>query len=212
MRGMDEDEPARTNMTLYVKTKSADPQLIGYARVSTEEQNLALQQDALSAAGCTRIFEDQGITGKAVSRPGLDAALATLNPGDTLVVWRLDRLGRSLVHLIGLIDELDRQGVRVESLTEALETGSSSGRLVLHMMAALAEFERTLISERTRAGLAAARARGTRLGRPPRFGAAVRRQALHDVANGQPVAKVASAHGMHPRTLYRMIRDCHGGR
>ncbi|WBO58473.1 recombinase family protein [Acidocella sp. MX-AZ03] len=139
---------------------------IGYARVSTDEQNLSLQIDALKAVGCEKIFSDQGISGSLASRPNLNRALRTLRPGDKLVVWRLDRLGRSLVNLIQLLDQLGEKGVRFHSLNENIDTTSSGGRLVFHMMAALAEFERTLISERTRAGMAAARAKGKHVGRP----------------------------------------------
>ena len=180
--------------------------MIGYARVSTDEQNLNLQYDTLRNAGCGRIFEDRGISGAQRTRPGLDAALATLVSGDMLVVWRLDRLGRSLVHLVGLIDDLAARGIGVRSLTESFDAGSSGGRLIFHLMAALAEFERELIAERTRAGLAAARARGIRLGRPPRFSDNERGAALRSVQAGLPVREVAKAHGMHPRTLYRIIR------
>ena len=140
---------------------------IGYARVSTDEQNLSLQIDALKAVGCEKIFSDQGISGSLASRPNLNRALRTLRAGDKLVVWRLDRLGRSLVNLIQLLDQLGEKGVRFHSLNENIDTTSSGGRLVFHMMAALAEFERTLISERTRAGMAAARAKGKHVGRPP---------------------------------------------
>ena len=125
-----------------------EPALIGYARVSTDEQNLDLQHDALGSAGCASVFEDRGISGAQHSRPGLDAALAVLEPGDTLVVWRLDRLGRSLVHLVCLIEDLAARGIGVRSLTESFDAGSSGGRLIFHLMAALAEFERELIGER----------------------------------------------------------------
>jgi DNA invertase Pin-like site-specific DNA recombinase len=180
--------------------------LIGYARVSTDEQNLGLQQDALQTAGCHRVYEDHGLSGTSRSRPGLDAALAGLRSGDVLVVWRLDRLGRSLSHLIGLIDDLAARGIGFRSLTESFDTVSSGGRLVFHVMAALAEFERSLIAERTRAGLAAARVRGRRLGRPPLHTAAQRRAAVLSVRRGRPVQEAARLHGMHPRTLYRIIR------
>ncbi|WP_308218703.1 recombinase family protein [Ciceribacter sp. RN22] len=140
--------------------------IIGYARVSTEEQRLDLQLQALKAAGCERIFSDHGESGTQFERTGLDATLAQLRPGDTLVVWRLDRLGRSLSALVGLLEKLGRRGVSFRSLTENIDTASSGGRLMFHMMAALAEFERSIIGERTRAGMAAARARGKRLGRP----------------------------------------------
>lgn len=181
------------------------PALVGYARVSTEEQNLALQQDALRRAPCDRVFEDHGVSGTQWTRPGLAAALKALTPGDTLVVWRLDRLGRSMLRIVSLIEDLAAQGIGFRSLTESFDTGTSIGKLNLHMMAALAEFERTLISERTRAGLVVARANGSRLGRPPRYGVQVREAALRSVKDGAAVKDVARAHGMHPRTLYRMI-------
>jgi len=130
---------------------------IGYARVSTEDQNLALQLDALKASGCEKVFEDQGISGITRTRVGLDAALAVLASGDVLVVWKLDRLGRSLHHLIEVIASLDKRGVDFLSLSEAIDTGSATGRLVFHLMAALSEFERSLIVERTSAGLKAAK-------------------------------------------------------
>lgn len=179
--------------------------MIGYARVSTDDQNLGLQQDALCKAGCGRIFEDQGASGAVRARPGLDAAINALVAGDVLVVWRLDRLGRSLAHLISVIDDLAARGIGFRSLTESFDARSSSGRLVFHMMAALAEFERELIAERTCAGLEAARARGKRLGRPPGFSFREREDALVSVRRGRPVLEVAHAHGMHPRTLYRII-------
>lgn len=140
---------------------------IGYARVSTDEQNPALQFDALNKAGCQRIFSDSA-SGATASRPALEHALSSLKFGDTLVVWKLDRLGRSLSHLMDLVEELERRGVAFRSLSEAIDTSTASGRLLFHVMGALAEFERALISERTRAGMAAARARGAAIGRPPK--------------------------------------------
>ena len=137
-------------------------QLIGYARVSTAGQDLALQRDALGRAGCDRIYDDTG-SGSVRHRPELDACLDYLRAGDTLVVWRLDRLGRSVRHLIETIGDLEQRNVGVRSLTEGLDTTTAAGRLTLHIFAALAEFERALVLERTRAGLEAARARG-RLG------------------------------------------------
>lgn len=140
---------------------------IGYARVSTDEQHLDLQLAALEAYGCDRVYSDHGISGGRFDRPGLRAALAAARTGSTLVVWRLDRLGRSLSDLATLVGNLGQRGVRIVSLTESLDTGSASGRFTFHMLAALAEFERGLTSERTRAGIAAARARGSRPGRRP---------------------------------------------
>jgi DNA invertase Pin-like site-specific DNA recombinase len=132
--------------------------LLGYARVSTMDQDLALQQDALTAAGCYRIFADTA-SGALDARPSLAEVVNQLRPGDTLVVWRLDRLGRSIRHLIDFLADLDRREVGFRSLTESIDTTSPGGRLVFHLFAALAEFERELIRERTLAGLAAARAR-----------------------------------------------------
>lgn len=141
--------------------------LIGYARVSTNEQNLDLQRDALLKAGCTEtnIFTDK-ITGTKADRIGLDQALTHLREGDTFVVWRLDRLGRSLKHLIETVTKLKEQGIAFKSITENIDTSTATGQLVFHIFGALAEFERNLIMERTIAGLDAARARGRLGGRP----------------------------------------------
>lgn len=139
---------------------------IGYARVSTTAQDLTLQLDALRAAGCERIFEDLGVSGAKTARPGLDALLQFARPGDTVVVWRLDRLGRSTSHLVGLVEDLAKRQVGFRSLTEAIDTTSSGGRLVFSIFAAIAQFERDVIRERTTAGLAAARTRGRLGGRP----------------------------------------------
>jgi DNA invertase Pin-like site-specific DNA recombinase len=139
--------------------------LIGYARVSTIEQDLALQTDALKKAGCEHIFDDTA-SGATTKRPGLTAALSHVRKGDTLVVWRLDRLGRSLRHLIDVIADLEKRGIGFRSLQEAIDTTTSGGRLIFQIFGALAEFERNLIRERTQAGLKAARARGRLGGRP----------------------------------------------
>lgn len=145
------------------------PMKIGYARVSTDVQRMDLQMDALKQAGCDHIFTDHGISGAATERPGLQQTMKMLQKGDTLIVWRLDRLGRSLVHLVELVSNLGRQGIEFRSLTESIDTSSSGGKLLFHMIAALAEFERSLISERTKAGMAAAKLRGKHVGRPPRI-------------------------------------------
>jgi DNA invertase Pin-like site-specific DNA recombinase len=139
--------------------------LIGYARVSTHDQTLNLQQDALTKAGCTKIFTDT-ISGVKTERKGLDEALNYVRKGDTLVVWRLDRLGRSLPHLITTMTDLEERGIGFKSLTENIDTTTSGGKLIFHIFGALAEFERNLIRERTQAGLTAARARGRIGGRP----------------------------------------------
>lgn len=138
---------------------------VGYARVSTHEQNLSLQIDDLKKSGCTKIFTDK-ISGSKSERPGLQEALDYLRVGDSLVVWRLDRLGRSLKHLIEIITLLEERKIGFSSLQESIDTTTSGGKLIFHIFGALAEFERNLIRERTKAGLAAARARGRKGGRP----------------------------------------------
>ena len=153
--------------------------LIGYARVSTQDQSLDLQTDALKAAGCERVFTEKA-SGSKGDRPGLAEALAFArdNKGDTLVVWKLDRLGRSLPHLIESVKSLDERGIGFWSLKESIDTTTSTGKLVFHVFAALAEFERDIIRERTAAGLVAARARGRKGGRPKSLDEAKRRQAV----------------------------------
>ena len=180
---------------------------IGYARVSTEEQNLDLQRQALEAAGCDSIYEDHGISGSAVERPGLGRALAKAGPGDVLVVWRLDRLGRSLPHLIEVITALREAGIGFCSLQEQIDTTSAGGRFYFHMLAALAEFERELISERTKAGMAAARRNGKHIGRP-------RKLVPHQVARAHDLIEsgketrtaVAARFGVDVATLRRALR------
>jgi DNA invertase Pin-like site-specific DNA recombinase len=143
---------------------------IGYARVSTLEQNVAPQIDQLKDAGCERIFRDKA-SGAKTERPGLHEALYFLREGDTLVVWRLDRLGRSLKHLLETVSKLEERGIGFRSLQESIDTTTSGGRLIFHIFGALAEFERNLIRERTMAGLRAARARGRVGGRPRKLDA-----------------------------------------
>jgi len=181
---------------------------VGYARVSTGEQTLDLQLDALKAAGCDRVFQDTASGAKA-ERPGLGKALDFLRPGDTLVVWRLDRLGRSLQHLIQTLLELDQRGVGFKSLTESIDTTTPGGKLVFHIFGALAEFERDLIRERTQAGLAAARARG-RKGGHPRVQAfanpknlALARTLYADKTT--PIADICRQFGISRPTLYRYL-------
>lgn len=161
--------------------------LVGYARVSTTDQNLNLQKDALHAAGCERLFTDI-VSGVRAERPGLTEALKECRPGDTLVVWKLDRLGRSLPHLVETVRDLSGRGVGFKSLQEQIDTTTSGGKLIFHIFASLAEFERDLIRERTNAGLAAARARGRRGGRPKgvdqkkkKAALALKKEATHSV-------------------------------
>ena len=140
--------------------------LVGYSRISTADQTVTSQEDALRAAGCTHLYRDT-ISGAKMERPGLNEALAYLREGDTLVVWKLDRLGRSMAHLIETVRALDAKGVGFRSLTEGVDTTTPGGTLVFHLFGALAQFERDLIRERTRAGLTAAAARGRKGGRKP---------------------------------------------
>jgi DNA invertase Pin-like site-specific DNA recombinase len=182
--------------------------LVGYARVSTEDQKLDLQIQALKAAKCDRIITDKGLSGRAFDRPGLEEVLHMLQNGDTLVVWRLDRLGRSLIHLVELLDRLGENGIHFHSLTENIDTSSSGGRLLFHMIAALAEFERTLISERTRAGMAAARENGIRLGRPPGLSEAQVSEASAAIyEHGEKIDQVAKRYNITPRSLRRMLKQ-----
>ena len=186
---------------------------LGYARVSTDDQNLDLQRDALQRAGCHRVYEERA-SGKSADRPQLDECLADLRPGDTLIVWRLDRLGRSLPDLVRIVGDLEQRGVGFESLAEHIETSSATGKLVFHVFAALAEFERNLIRERTRAGLDAARARGRTGGRKPKIGDKERReiQALYD-AKTVPVSDIARRYGVSRTTLYKHLDGgAHPGR
>lgn len=179
---------------------------IGYARVSTEEQKMDLQMKALERAGCVQIYEDHGVSGRSFERQGLEAALAALKSGDMLVVWRLDRLGRSLIKLIELMEDLGNKGIEFHSLCESIDTSSSGGRLVFHMMAALAEFERSLISERTRAGMQAAREQGRHLGRPPSLTPEQVDQAIIAVnENGEYLTDVARRFDVSRRSLKRLM-------
>ena len=180
---------------------------IGYARVSSDDQSLDLQRDALHAAGCERIYEEKESGGK-VERPEFGRMQEALRRGDTVVVWRLDRLGRSLKHLIETVERFETLGVGFHSVTEAIDTTTSGGKLVFHFFAALAEFERALIRERTRAGLQAARARGRQGGRPKvlspeRRGMA---QALRDDPT-QSVTAICQTLGISRTTFYRETKS-----
>src|SRR2546425_10337465 len=181
---------------------------IGYVRVSKQEQHEALQIDALKEAGCEKWFLDK-ITGSKSERKGLDEALAYLRPGDTLVVWKLDRAGRSLTHLIELLKGLKERGVDFISVTEKIDTTTPGGKLIFHLMGALAEFERDLIRERTNAGLAAARARGRIGGRPKRLATngkvALARRLFADPNHSIP--EICSTLRISRSTLYRYVRE-----
>jgi DNA invertase Pin-like site-specific DNA recombinase len=178
---------------------------IGYARVSTLDQNLALQEDALKQAGCKRIFTEQ-VSGGVTDRPALREALDYARSGDTLVVWKLDRLARSMKQLIETIEMLRLRGIGFRSTTEAIDTTTAQGVLVFHMFSALAEFERALIQERTRAGLAAAKRTGRIGGRPPKLTEDDLDVARTLLANLDiTVADIAGRVGVSPATLYRYL-------
>src|SRR4051794_20118728 len=178
--------------------------LIGYARVSTQDQHLELQTEALLKVGCQRVFEDK-ISGSHAERPGLTQAQEALREGDTLVVWKLDRLGRSVKNLVDLVGELHKQGVQFKSLTDAIDTGTPSGRFFFHVMASLAEMERELMIERTRAGLEVARQLGRKGGRKRQMTDSKIESAKKLLANGVRPRDVAQNLGVSVPTLYRWI-------
>jgi len=179
--------------------------LIGYARVSTSEQNVNLQEDALKAASCEKIFTDKA-SGAKSDRPGLMEAMDFVRKGDTLVVWKLDRLGRSIRHLIDTIQSLHDRGVGFKSLQESIDTTTSGGKLVFHIFSALAEFERDLIRERTKAGLEAARSRGRRGGRPEKLTDKKKQIVLSMSENPKhSVDDICSAVGISRATYYRYL-------
>lgn len=175
----------------------------GYARVSTDDQNTALQLAALKNDGCKSVFKDEGISGASAKRPALARCLKALRRGDTLVVWKLDRLGRRLRDLITMLDDLKQRGVKFRSLTEAIDTETPTGRAMWQMIGVLAELERSLIIERTRAGLRAARARGVVVGRKRTLTPQKVKHAARLVEHGEPVDAIAATLGVSRSTLYR---------
>jgi DNA invertase Pin-like site-specific DNA recombinase len=182
---------------------------IGYARVSTDEQNLDLQIDALQAAGCEKIFTDEGISGIAKERTGLSEALIATGKGNILVVWKLDRLGRSLGFLCELIERLKEQGGGFQSLTDGIDTTTTGGKLVFHIMGALAEFERDLIRERTRAGMKAAQKRGRHVGRPKALSPGQVHHMKELIDTGKTQGEVAELLGVSANTVGRELRKKH---
>jgi DNA invertase Pin-like site-specific DNA recombinase len=180
---------------------------IGYARVSTLEQNLDLQVDALKKAGCEKIITDE-ISGSVADRPGLIKLKEILRNGDTLVIWRLDRLGRTLKHLIEWINELDEKNIGFKSLQEPIDTTTSSGKLIFHIFGALSEFERNLIRERTKAGLEAARSRGRQGGRPKKLNKD-KRQLVVELYQGKKhsISQICEITGISKPTLYKYVRN-----
>ena len=183
--------------------------LIGYARVSTEDQRLDMQLKSLEVAGCDKVFYDHGISGGKADRPGLEQALKHLVEGDMLIVYKLDRLGRSVLHLADLLARFDNQNVQFWSMTEGINTATPGGKLIYHIFAAVAEFHRDLIRENTRNGLQAARARGSKLGRP-------RSMSIDDIIEahrwlqqeGRTFGYAAAKFGVSESTLHRGLRRC----
>ena len=178
--------------------------LIGYARVSTQDQNLTLQREALINAGCEKVFEDK-VSGTRADRPGLSKTLEMLREGDTLVVWKLDRLGRSVKQLVDMVSELNKQGIQFKSLTDSIDTGTTSGRFFFHVMASLAEMERELTIERTRAGLEVAKKLGRKGGRKPKMTDSKIESAKKLLSSGVPPKEVAKNLGVSVSTLYRWL-------
>lgn len=184
---------------------SVKPILFGYARVSTEDQNLALQTDALLGAGVEegRIFSDKASGGSLAGRPGFAAAFKALRAGDTLVVWKLDRLGRNLAELIQTVQRIQEKGAHFRCLTQPIDTASPMGMLIFHIFGAMAQFERELIRERTLAGLAAAKARGRVGGRRTVLSEEVQAQARQMLAAGVPMREIAKRLKVSKTTLYK---------
>lgn len=186
---------------------SAGPRLVGYARVSTAEQSLDLQINALKAAG---VHDDnlwmEHVSAAASRRPQLELALLDARAGDTIVVWKLDRLGRSLLDLLNRMKELETRQVAFRSLTEGIDTSTASGKLLLNMLGALAQFERDMIVERTKAGMAAYKARGGRVGQPPKLSPDDVKDAMKRIEGGQSVRDVAAFYKVAPGTIYNHLR------
>ncbi len=199
-----QNRPASTT----VSTGSDTPRsmLLGYARVSTTDQNPQLQLDALNQTGCEKIYTDHA-SGAATARPKLDEMLHNARNGDSIIVWRLDRLGRSMKHLLDLTADLERRGIGLRSLNEQIDTTTANGRLIFHVMAALAEFERGLLSERTQAGLQAARAQGRVGGRPRALAPQAEQTVLDLRASGKTVTDIAATLKVSRATVYRALDD-----
>ena len=181
---------------------------VGYARVSTDDQNPALQLAALKKAGCKTVFKDAGISGATTKRPALLRCLKTLEAGDTLVVWKLDRLGRRLRDLITMLDDFKHRAVKFKSLTEAIDTETPTGRAMWQMIGVLAELERSLITERTRTGVKAAKERGVKFGRTPKLSPPQIKHAREQIERGKSIEEVATLLRVGRSTLYRAF-ECH---
>ena len=179
---------------------------IGYARVSTIDQSLDLQNDGLKKSGCEKIFTDHGVSGAKTERPGLDKALDQIRKGDTLVIWKLDRLGRSLSHLLSIIEDLKRKGANFASIQDGFDTSTASGKMVFSVIGAMAEYERNLTRERTMAGLASARARGRKGGRPKQLDEGQVRVAIALAEAGElMIREICEQVGCSRSTYYRQV-------
>lgn len=181
--------------------------IYGYARVSTADQSLELQRSALKKTECDMIFEDHGMSGIATDRPGFADVMSKLKEGDTLVVWRLDRLARSLLQLVDTVTALHNRGIIFRSLCEHIDLSSAYGEYVLHILSATAHFERALIVERTRAGMQSAKERGAKFGRKPALDGETLREALYLISNGMRVIDTANQIGVGRSTLYRYLGE-----
>lgn len=188
-----------------IRHDDGDPTKVGYARVSTSDQELALQLDALTAAGCGRVYWDHGISGSTKARPGLDAALGHLRDGDTLTVWKLDRLGRSTAHLVTLVEQFRNEGIGFHSVTDGINTATPAGEMLFTIMAAVAQMERSLTIERTRAGLAAAKARGRQGGRKPSLNPRQAEQVRRMREEGETLDAIAETFGVSRSTVIRVL-------
>lgn len=189
-----------------VRAKDHKPTLIGYARVSRTDQQTGQQIHALEQAGCTQTYADDSVSGATTSRPQLDRCLAALQPGDTLVVWKLDRLGRSLRHLIDVADTLKECGVALRSLTEGFDTGTSAGKMLYHVLGAVAQFERDIVQERTLVGIQQARRDGITFGPKPKLKSSQIDAAAEMLDAGKTPAAVARLFGVDRTTLWRAIK------
>jgi DNA invertase Pin-like site-specific DNA recombinase len=182
-------------------------QLVGYARVSSPDQNISMQIDALEKAGCEAIYTDDGISGAKQNRPGLKKALKALKPGDTLIVWKIDRMARSLLHLLTIAADFEKRGIQLRSLTEPIDTTTPAGRAFYQMTAVFAELQRSLIRENQKACIAAAKKRGRHLGRPRKLNPQQKAHAAELLKAGKPPAEVAELLSVHRTTLYRALAE-----
>lgn len=181
--------------------------IYGYARVSTSDQNIAMQIEALSSAGANEIYEDEGISGTLARRPGLDALLDTVQSGDVVLVWKLDRLGRSARNLLELAELLKSKGVSIRSLQDGIDTSGPLGGFLLTILGAVGELERETIRERVKAGMQAGRRRGEHQGRKPKLSRLARQDVVDAVAHGVQVKDLARRYNVNPATIYRVLSD-----